>query len=141
MSHTPVRRTRRAGAPALMLALLMAAAQAAGADPPSAWKIQNPGVFRPAARAAVRFTHAAHQGLDGVSCTTCHHVFKNGRNILDPSTLAEGDPSLRCASCHATARELRGAYHGLCIGCHDARKRDGGVTGPRTCGECHAWSR
>jgi hypothetical protein len=125
-----MRRLRgRAAAVALALCVLVPAVCGA---PPVVMEIATPGVFVSPTRAPVRFTHEDHQSLDGVSCTTCHHVYKDGKNILDPS---------RCASCHAKPRQLRNAYHGLCITCHDAGKRTGGVSGPRTCGGCHAWNR
>jgi hypothetical protein len=134
-----MRRARgRAAVAALILCVLM---PAVCADPPAVMEIATPGVFVSPARTPVRFTHADHQALDGVSCTTCHHVYKDGKNVLDPSTLTPGDPSLQCASCHAKPRDLENAYHELCITCHDAEKRKGGVSGPRTCGECHAWNR
>ncbi len=102
------------------------------------WQIANPKVFGTPSRPAVRFTHAAHESLPGVSCLTCHHVFSRGKNILDPATLKAGDPSLQCATCHGKPGDLEARYHQLCVGCHDTAKRDFGVTGPRACGECHA---
>ena len=129
---------RAAGAFAAAL-LLAAPALARGQD--AEWMIAHTEVFGALTRPAVRFTHAEHQGLPGVTCLTCHHVFVNGRNVLDPSTLRAGDPSLRCAACHTTARDLHAAYHGLCVGCHDSGMKSWGVTGPRTCGECHPWVR
>lgn len=107
----------------------------------AAGKIANTEVFGTPTRPAVRFTHVAHESLDGVTCLTCHHVFVKGKNVLDPSTLKAGDPSLQCAACHTSAQKLEAAYHQLCVGCHDTAKKRFGVTGPRACGECHlrAW--
>jgi len=102
------------------------------------WKIATPKVFGALTRPAVRFTHAAHEALPGVTCLTCHHVYEGGKNILDPATLKAGDPSLQCATCHRGPRDLEARYHQSCVGCHDTAKRDFGVTGPRACGECHA---
>ena len=102
-------------------------------------KLANPQVFGGLSRPAVKFTHAHHGTLPGVSCLTCHHVMVKGRNVLDISALKAGDPSLRCAACHTSARDLQIAFHQTCITCHDTRKAAGKVTGPRTCGECHVW--
>ena len=62
-----------------------------------------------------------------------------GRMYLDIKLLKPGDPSLLCASCHKTGRDLENAFHEACITCHDKEKAAGKVTGPRTCGECHVW--
>jgi hypothetical protein len=125
-----------------VMAPLVAVAQDAGRVQSAAeWKIANPKVFGTLTRPPVRFTHAAHEALPGVSCLTCHHVFVKGKNVLDPSTLKAGDPSLQCATCHAKARDLEARYHQLCVGCHDTAKRNFGVTGPRACGECHVTQR
>lgn len=78
-------------------------------------------------RPPVAFPHRAHTLMEGVSCATCHHRY------------GEGVPALSCAACHAGKRAIRDAYHRLCIGCHDQAKSRGGVTGPRICGDCHAW--
>ena len=90
-------------------------------------------------RPAVRFPHADHMALDGVDCFSCHHRYEQGKNVLDATELVSGNPALACVSCHAKPGDLLQAYHGLCLGCHDAEKRQGKVTGPRGCGECHQW--
>ena len=54
------------------------------------------------------------------------------------TTLQAGDPSLRCATCHAKPLALAKSYHLLCVGCHDTARNAVRVTGPRACGECHA---
>jgi hypothetical protein len=131
-------------AAALMAATVLALGAPHGvfADPPAAMKLSDPAVFVHPSRPAVRFTHADHAALQGVTCLTCHHVFEKGKNILDPSTIAvDADPSLACALCHISPQALQKAFHLGCITCHDTEKRKGGVTGPRTCGECHAWDK
>ena len=133
---------RRKSGGALLAALALAvAAPALLADPPAVLTLANPKVFGRLSRAAVPYTHGAHLAIEGVTCLTCHHRFEAGKNSLDPGSLVEGDPSLRCAACHATPAALEKAFHQQCISCHDAAKRKGWVTGPRTCGECHAWKR
>ena len=122
-------------------ALLLAYAAPVFADPPDVIILSKPGVFGSLSRTPVRFTHRDHMSLEGVSCLACHHDFKNGKNVLDPGRLTPGDPSTQCAACHSGPQALQKGFHQLCITCHDAEKRKGRVTGPRTCGECHAWQK
>ena len=122
-------------------ALLLALAAPLFADPPDVIIFKKADVFGSLSRAPVRFTHRDHASLEGVSCLTCHHDFKNGKNVLDPGRLTPGDPSTQCAACHTAPVALEKSFHQLCITCHEAEKRKGRVTGPRTCGECHAWQR
>jgi hypothetical protein len=117
----------RPRASAIIACLFLAAAAFAAADP--VFTLADPKVFPRASRPGVSFDHGAHQALEGVSCASCHHDFVN---------LDGGDPSPRCATCHSSPARLQNAFHELCITCHDAEKRRGHVTGPRTCGECHA---
>jgi hypothetical protein len=120
-------------------ALFLALAVPAFADPPDVIILSKPGVFGSLSRSPVRFPHGSHAALEGVSCLTCHHDFKNGKNVLDPGQLTPGDPSTQCTTCHVGPWALEKGFHQLCITCHDAEKKKGRVTGPRTCGECHAW--
>jgi len=119
---------------------LLAAAAPALADPPAAvLLLSETRVFGTLRRAPVRFTHEYHAGA--MSCLTCHHDFKNGKNVLDPGRLTPGDPSTQCAACHVTPAALQQAFHGQCITCHDLQKRRGPPAAPRVCGECHVWQR
>jgi hypothetical protein len=111
-----------------LAAVLLAAAPLALAAQDAIMKLANPKVFGSPSRPPVRFTHAGHQWLEGVTCLSCHHSSEGGE---DPVLAA-------CASCHTTPRALQAAFHLSCITCHDAEKRKGRITGPRTCGECHA---
>jgi hypothetical protein len=106
---------------------------------PAIISIDNAEVFGSLSRPAVPFTHTGHMSIDGVSCLTCHHVIVKGKNVLDPKTFEQGDPSLRCAACHGKPADLERVFHLQCITCHNEAKRQGKVTGPRACGECHAW--
>jgi hypothetical protein len=121
--------------------LLAAAAAAPVPAQPKIITISESGVFPSPSRPAVRFTHADHMSIKDVSCLTCHHVFVNGKNVLDPKDIKEGDSRLRCAACHTTQAALERSFHLQCISCHDAAKRKGQVTGPRECGLCHAGGR
>ena len=138
---------RRAGSGRRFAALLgaslaLAASTPAGfAEPPAFITLSRPQVLGAPSRPAVPFTHRDHGNLQGVTCLTCHHVYKDGKNILDIAALAAGNTALLCASCHTTARALEMSFHQQCITCHDAEKAQGRVTGPRACGDCHAWSR
>ena len=67
--------------------------------------------FGPLSRPPVAFPYRAHTLIEGVSC----------------------------AACHAGKKAIRDSYHRLCIGCHGQAKSRGGATGPRVCGDCHAW--
>ena len=131
-------RARLAGMLCAALAFIAAAPGLLPAEP-AIITIENTKVFGSLGRAPVRFTHKGHMSIDGVSCLTCHHVIVKGRNVLDPKTLEQGAPSLRCAACHKKPADLEKVFHLQCISCHDAAKRQGKVTGPRACGECHAW--
>jgi hypothetical protein len=96
------------------------------ADSPDDFLLSHQKEFGSLSRAAVVFPHTAHMSFEGVSCGTCHHP---------------ADAPAQCATCHGTPLALRQAFHALCITCHENQKKKGRVTGPRTCGECHAWKR
>jgi len=84
-------------------------------------------------RPEVIFLHNRHMESD-LSCKDCHHVYENGKNVLDESQLEEGNQGIHCSACHGrkSRLNLKEAYHHQCIGCHTKKK-----TGPRYCGECH----
>lgn len=78
----------------------------------------------------VQFSHGRH--IDTLNdCALCHH---NSKRNLTPA----------CTSCHEaapiykyagpdrkTGLGLKGAYHGLCVGCHKK------TSGPAGCTDCH----
>ncbi len=119
-------------------ALLLCAAPALLSAQQAEWKIAHPEVFGKLQRGPVRFTHAYHEALDDGNCLVCHHRYENGKNVLDPKDLKEGDPSLACASCHAKPGDLQRVFHLQCISCHEATSRSGAAYPPRACDECHA---
>ena len=84
-------------------------------------------------RPAVTLPHNRHVEA-GPSCKDCHHIYENGKNILDESKLEEGNKDIRCSACHGpkSRLDLQQAFHDQCIGCHTKKK-----TGPRFCGGCH----
>jgi hypothetical protein len=122
-------------------AFLLALSSPLFADPPDVIILAKPKVFGSLSRAPVRFTHGHHMGPGGADCLTCHHVYKNGKNVLDPATLTPDNAAVQCETCHVKPVSLQRAFHDQCITCHDTEKKQGRATGPRACGECHAWSR
>ncbi len=89
-------------------------------------------------RPAVTFAHNRHVEA-GFSCKDCHHLYKDGKNILDEGTLEEGKENVRCSGCHGAKSRLNleRAFHNQCIGCHRTYWKEKKKTGPRFCGECH----
>jgi hypothetical protein len=99
--------------------------------------INNTKIFKKKSRPPVAFTHSQHMTLEGVSCSDCHHLFVNGKNVLDSSKLVEGNPAISCSGCHNTEPDIKRVYHHLCIKCHEKAIDSGKAGGPRKCGECH----
>ncbi|HVP80841.1 MAG TPA: cytochrome c3 family protein [Thermodesulfobacteriota bacterium] len=89
-------------------------------------------------RPAVTFPHNRHVEA-GPSCKDCHHLFKDGKNVLDEGTLEEGKEGIRCSACHGpkSRLNLEQAFHNQCIGCHRKLWKENKKTGPRFCGKCH----
>ena len=46
-------------------------------------------------RPVVTFPHNQHIGAVS-DCKACHHVYQNGKNVLDESQLGAGNPDIRC---------------------------------------------
>ena len=90
------------------------------------------------ARPAVMLPHNRHMEA-GLSCKDCHHVYENGKNVLDESKLEEGNQGIRCSACHSSKVRigLEQAFHDQCIGCHMRLQKEKKKTGPRFCGQCH----
>jgi hypothetical protein len=89
-------------------------------------------------RPAVTFPHMRHIEA-GFSCKDCHHVYENGKNILEEDKLEEGNQGIRCSACHGSKSrlDLEQAFHNQCIGCHTTYLKKKEKTTPRYCGECH----
>ncbi len=70
-------------------------------------------------RPAVTLPHNRHVEA-GLSCKDCHHIYENGKNILDESKLEEGNQGIRCSACHGPKfrLNLEEAFHNQCMGCH-----------------------
>ena len=89
-------------------------------------------------RPAVSLPHNRHVEA-GLSCKDCHHIYENGKNILDESQLEEGNKNLQCLACHGSKSRLNveKAFHSQCTGCHRTYQMEKKKTGPRYCGGCH----
>jgi len=89
-------------------------------------------------RPAVAFPHNRHVEIE-LPCKDCHHIYENGKNVLDESRLEEGNQDIRCSACHGpkSRRNLKQAFHDQCMGCHKRVQKENKKTGPRYCGECH----
>ncbi len=102
--------------------------------------LNHPEVFKKRERPPVLFPHNRHME-GGLSCKDCHHQYKDGKNILDESTLQEGREGIRCSSCHdrRSRPNLSKAFHHQCIFCHKKYEKENKKAVPRFCGECHLW--
>lgn len=89
-------------------------------------------------RPAVTLPHNRHVEA-GLSCKDCHHIYENGKNVLDESKLEEGNKGIRCSACHGPKFRLNPekAFHTQCMGCHTRYQKEKKKTGPQYCGECH----
>lgn len=100
--------------------------------------LDSSNVHKKRGRPVVTFPHSRHIEA-GLDCKVCHHVYKNGKNVLDESQLVEGNTAIRCSNCHGTKMHLSSqqAFHKQCIGCHVKYEKKKKKTVPRYCGECH----
>jgi len=105
---------------------------------PPLWAQPENIVLAGKTRSAVSLPHNRHVEA-GLSCTDCHHIYENGKNILDESKLEEGNQGIRCSACHGpkSRLNLEKAFHNQCTGCHRKYLIDKKKTGPRYCGGCH----
>ncbi|HDD44747.1 MAG TPA: hypothetical protein ENG63_07810 [Candidatus Desulfofervidus auxilii] len=85
--------------------------------PPELLKIRDSGFakFGPYKYPPVSFSHELHAGLYRVKCSTCHHLYENGKNVWTPEHGVQ-----ECSDCHGKSKtELTVAYHMKCWGCHE----------------------
>ena len=99
-------------------------------------------------KALVKFSHKKHNVEYKITCTECHHVIKDGKNVWK-----EGDAVQKCDACHSEAKAPKAkagepkmskqeqvqkyhysAIHENCKGCHKDSKKP---TAPTKCTECH----
>jgi hypothetical protein len=86
----------------------------------------------------VKFNHLKHNKDYKVSCTQCHHLYKDGENQWK-----EGDHVDRCIVCHNPAEEkdkaikLQNAFHKNCRDCHSEAFKEGKAAPSTKCSDCH----
>jgi hypothetical protein len=102
------------------------------------WAQPDEIVLEGKTRPAVALPHNRHVEA-GLSCKACHHLYENGKNILDESKLEEGNKDIRCSACHGPKfrLNLEEAFHNQCIGCHRKVQGEKKKTVPQYCGGCH----
>lgn len=89
-------------------------------------------------REQVGFSHELHMGL--YDCLECHHDYDAEKNnVLDPMELYQGNPDIKCRSCHGpeTVIDPMMAFHRQCMGCHNREASAGRASGPNMCSGCH----
>ncbi len=137
----------------LALAVLAAGQQAVGFDAPDEVVLdQMADLYE-----AVAFDHAAHIEITEESCAVCHHHTTGQEPVKERCLHCHADPqpaeTVACADCHPQNRYaasylravasapyryhtdlvgLKGAYHRLCLACH----QEAGA--PAGCQDCHA---
>ena len=52
-------------------------------------------IYKKHTKKPVTFSHKKHAEHEGISCTDCHHVYKDGKNVWK-----EGDHVDKCEACH-----------------------------------------
>ena len=108
----------------------------------------NSKVFSKHTKNLVTFHHKKHADNAKISCTDCHHVYKDGKNVWK-----EGDPVKKCDTCHTkTGKPPKGmkkaekikeyckyAMHANCKGCHKKMIDKKSPMGKklRKCSGCH----
>ncbi len=86
----------------------------------------------------VKLSHVKHANTEGVSCTDCHHDYKDGKNVWKAS-----DPVKKCIECHdpmekrGNVAKLNIAYHKNCKDCHKDRVKDDNKAPFKKCKGCH----
>ena len=86
----------------------------------------------------VIFKHAKHARDFKIACTTCHHVYKDGKNVW-----VEGQKVKKCEECHnplkskGKVKKLMIAFHTRCQNCHKKLRAEGKKAPSRKCENCH----
>jgi hypothetical protein len=112
-------------------------AQPAVQDVPDVIVIENK-VYTADKKGPVTFHHAKHNKEYKVSCTECHHLYKDGKNMWK-----EGDHVEKCVVCHDPAEDkgktikLQNAFHQNCKDCHKEVNKEGKKAPYTKCAGCH----
>ena len=121
------------------IALFVGVGVLIAADCPDEVSIHS-DAFKTHKKGPVNLSHKEHNMDYKIACAECHHVYKDGKNVLK-----EGDPIQKCAECHdpvkseGKVKKLMLAYHKNCQGCHKGLEKAGKTTGPtKKCNDCHA---
>ena len=96
-----------------------------------------------------KLTHKKHVEEYKIPCASCHHVYKDGKNVWK-----EGDEVQKCDACHTCVKtgkalkdaspeekklSLYNAFHDNCKGCHkDYNTKNNTKDAPTKCTDCHA---
>jgi len=107
--------------------------------PPDEVLIQNLG-YKKDKKGPVLLTHKRHVDTYNVTCTDCHHDYKDGKNMWN-----EGMPVKKCSACHDPLKKqgkvmkLNSSYHRNCKSCHkEICKTDKSKHAPyKKCTKCH----
>lgn len=99
--------------------------------------IENQG-YTSDKKGPVIFSHLKHNMEYGISCTQCHHVYKEGENLWK-----EGHKVDKCVVCHDPvekkdkAAKLQTAFHKNCKDCHADVNKEGKEAPSTKCSGCH----
>ena len=112
--------------------LFLAMGPLTAADAPSAVKAPDSitmesKIYKKHTKGLVTLSHKKHAENKDISCTQCHHVYKDGKNIWK-----EGNPVQKCEACHTetgkppkdmkkaevVSKYHKEALHANCKDCH-----------------------
>jgi len=100
-------------------------------------RISDPGFakFGKYKKPPVFFSHDTHVDEYKIKCPSCHHIYKNRKNVWTPDQEVH-----KCSECHGSSKaELINAYHMKCWGCHKRLKEEYSKADVPTsdCKRCH----
>ena len=130
-----------------IVVLFAAASIHAGTEVADVIKMENKA-YTEHKKGIVEFTHKKHADHKDISCSDCHHVYKDGKNVWK-----EGDDVQKCEACHKEVgkppkgmkkaekikKYQKYAIHANCKGCHKKMIDKESEMGKklRKCSGCH----
>ncbi len=106
---------------------------------PDEISIDNAG-YKAHPKGPVLFSHKKHVEEYQATCTDCHHMYVDGKNVWK-----QGDPVKKCVECHNPIKEeaegldLKKAFHDNCKSCHKEAVANGNTNAPdKKCTACHS---
>ena len=117
--------------------LLIASDVIAATDIPDQIVINSKG-YKKDIKGPVIFKHAKHARDLKIACTTCHHEYKDGKNVW-----VEGQKVKKCEECHnplkseGNVKKLMIAFHNECQNCHKKERAEGKKAPDKKCENCH----